>query len=72
MINRDYADGDCRRYVKQLRRELCHPFGRVLDWRNSKAKRAVRCFVLLRHAVFSNRTELDADTYAKLPGIQRK
>ena len=56
MINRDYADGDCRRYVKRLRRELCHPFGRVLDWRNSKAKRAVRCFVLLRHAMFSNRT----------------
>lgn len=27
---------------------------------------AVRCFVLLRHVMYGNRTEFDADTYAKL------
>ena len=40
-----------------------------IDWYNNKAERAVRCFVLLRHMMFSNRTELDADTYAKLLSI---
>ena len=29
----------------------------------------MRCFVLLRHVMFCNRTEFDADTYAVLPSI---
>ena len=68
-MNKDYADGDCKRYVKRLRREFYHLFSHVLDWHNNKAERAVRCFVLLRHVMFSNRTEFDADTYAKLLSI---
>ena len=69
LMNKDYADGDCKRYLKRLRREFYHLFSHVLDWHNNKAERAVRCFVLLRHVMFSNRTELDADTYAKLLSI---
>ena len=72
LANKDYADGDCKRYIKRLRREFCHPFGRVPDWRNSKAERAVRRFALPRHAVFGGRAESGADTYAKLPGIGRR
>ena len=29
----------------------------------------MRCFVLLRHVMFGNRTEFDADTYAVLLSI---
>ena len=72
LMNNDYTDGDCKRYIKRLRREFYHLFSHVIsgiDWHNNKAERAVRCFVLLRHMMFSNRTELDADTYAKLLSI---
>ena len=72
LMNNDYTDGDCKRYIKRLRREFYHLFSHVIsgiDWHNNKAERAVRCFVLLRHVMFSNRTELDADTYAKLLSI---
>ena len=72
LMNKDYTDGDCKRYIKRLRREFYHLFSHVIsgiDWHNNKAERAVRCFVLLRHVMFSNRTELDADTYAKLLSI---
>ena len=70
-MNKDRIDADCKRHIKRLRREFYHLSRRVLDWHSNKAEKDVRCFVLLSHAMFSNRTELDADTYAKLPSIQR-
>ena len=72
LMNKDYTDKDCARYLKRLRREFYHLFTHVItgiDWHNSKAERAVRCFVLLRHVMYNNRTKRDADTYAKLPSI---
>ena len=72
LMNKDYIYKDCKRYLKRLRREFYHLFSHVIsgiDWYNNKAERAVRCFVLLRHVMYSNRTELDADTYAKLLSI---
>ena len=50
--------------TKRLRRGFCHPFGRVPDGHDNRAK-AVRCFASLRHAAFCSRTESGADTYAK-------
>ena len=72
LIKKDYTDKDCKRFIKRLRREFYHLFSHVIsgiDWHNNKAERAVRCFVLLRHVMFSNRTEFDASTYAKLLSI---
>ena len=72
LMNKDYTDKDCTRYLKRLRREFYHLFSHVItgiDWHNNKAERAVRCFVLLRHVMYSNRTKRDADTYAKLLSI---
>ena len=72
LMEKDYTDKDCKRFLKRLRREFYHLFSHVMygiDWHNNKAERAVRCFVLLRHVMFGNRTEFDADTYAVLLSI---
>ena len=66
LMEKDYTDRDSKRFLKRLRREFYHLFSHVIsgiDWHNKKAERAVRCFVLLRHMMFGNRTEFDADTY---------
>ena len=72
LMERDYTDKDCKRYLKRLRREFYHLFSHVIhgiDWHNNASERAVRCFVLLRHIMHGNRTEADAKTYAVLLSI---
>ena len=72
LMEKDYTDRDCKRFLKRLRRGFHRLFSHVMYgvyWHNNKAERAVRCFVLLRHVMFGNRTEFDTDTYAVLLSI---
>ena len=44
LMEKDYTDKDCKRFLKRLRREFYHLFSHVIygiDWHNSKAERAV-------------------------------
>ena len=72
LMDKDYTDKDCKRYVKRLYREFYHLFCFVIhgvDWHNNTAERAIRCFVLLRKVMYGNRSEFDHETYATLLSI---
>ena len=72
LMDKDYTDADCTRYIKRLYREFYHLFCFVIhgvDWHNNAAERAIRCFVLLRKVMYGNRSEFDHETYATLLSI---
>ena len=64
LIGAEYADADCRRYVKRLRREKGHLFTfleGVVDYHNNISERELRDFAEFRKILYGNRSERGAE-----------